>query len=272
MHDVFISYSSQDKPIADAVCAGLEAKGIRCWIAPRDILAGMEWGQAIVEAISSAKVMVLLLSASANKSSQIPKEVDRATNKGVPVLPLRIEDVQPAGALEYYLGPAHWLDAITPPVLAHIDRLAETIGALLLRGSSYDRNKPTVTPAAPIAAAVSPTTPTAKPPPRVPPPRPAAQSSQSPNPPPRPAPPQPVSSVAPPAKPLDDNVKMVIYIATVLVPLLGIIMFFVYNNSQFESDRKGAKIMLIVGIISLVVSILFGCFCVLAQGASQGSY
>jgi len=40
-HDVFLSYSSQDKPIADAVCAALEAKKIRCWIAPRDVLAGV---------------------------------------------------------------------------------------------------------------------------------------------------------------------------------------------------------------------------------------
>jgi hypothetical protein len=267
MHDVFISYSSQDKPIADAVCAGLEARGIRCWIAPRDILAGMEWGQAIVEAIGSAKVMVLLLSASANKSSQIPKEVDRATNKGVPVLPLRIENVQPAGALEYYLGPAHWLDAITPPVQAHIDRLAETIGALLLRGSNCDRSKPALTPAAPV----SPASPAARLPPRVP-PRPPAQRSQPGSPPPRPAPPRPVSSVAPPAKPLDDNVRIVLYVATALVPILGIVLFFVYNNSQFESDRKAAKIMLIIGIVSLVLSMMFGCFCVLAQGAAEGNY
>jgi hypothetical protein len=39
-HDVFVSYSSDDKPTADAVCATLENKGIRCWIAPRDILPG----------------------------------------------------------------------------------------------------------------------------------------------------------------------------------------------------------------------------------------
>ena len=36
-HDVFISHSSKDKPIADAICANLEGTGIRCWIAPRDI-------------------------------------------------------------------------------------------------------------------------------------------------------------------------------------------------------------------------------------------
>jgi hypothetical protein len=39
--DVFISYSHQDKPTADAACATLEAEGIRCWIAPRDVAPGM---------------------------------------------------------------------------------------------------------------------------------------------------------------------------------------------------------------------------------------
>jgi hypothetical protein len=44
-HDVFISYSSLDKAVADAACAALEAYGIRCWIAPRDIVPGKEWGE-----------------------------------------------------------------------------------------------------------------------------------------------------------------------------------------------------------------------------------
>lgn len=32
----FISYCSEDKKIADAVCGTLEANRLRCWIAPRD--------------------------------------------------------------------------------------------------------------------------------------------------------------------------------------------------------------------------------------------
>lgn len=44
-HDVFVSYSNKDKPVADAVIAGLENKGIRCWVAPRDITPGSSWGQ-----------------------------------------------------------------------------------------------------------------------------------------------------------------------------------------------------------------------------------
>jgi hypothetical protein len=62
-HDVFVSYSSKDKPVADAVCATLEARSIRCWIAPRDILPGTDYGAAIVDAITQSRFMVLVLSA-----------------------------------------------------------------------------------------------------------------------------------------------------------------------------------------------------------------
>ena len=52
-HDVFISYSSKDKAVADAVCAGLEGRGIACWMAPRDIVPGVDWGAAIIDAIGA---------------------------------------------------------------------------------------------------------------------------------------------------------------------------------------------------------------------------
>lgn len=35
-HDVFVSHSFRDKRTADAVCALLEADGVRCWIKPTD--------------------------------------------------------------------------------------------------------------------------------------------------------------------------------------------------------------------------------------------
>ena len=46
--DAFISYSHRDRLAADAACAGLEAAGIRCWIAPRDIAPGKEWAEGII--------------------------------------------------------------------------------------------------------------------------------------------------------------------------------------------------------------------------------
>jgi hypothetical protein len=130
-HDAFISYSTHDKAAADATCATLEASGIRCWIAPRDITPGAEWGEAIVDAINHCRVMILIFSANANKSQQIPREVERAVSKGIPVIPLRIQDIAPARSLEYFMGTVHWLDALTPPLEVHLRRLVESIKTLL---------------------------------------------------------------------------------------------------------------------------------------------
>lgn len=114
-HDAFISYSTHDKAAADATCAALEGSGIRCWIAPRDIVPGAEWGEAIIEGINHCRVLILIFSANANDSPQIRREVERAVSKGVPIIPLRIQDIAPTRSLEYFIGTVHWLDALTPP-------------------------------------------------------------------------------------------------------------------------------------------------------------
>ncbi len=132
-HDVFISHSSTDKPIADAACAMLESHGIRCWIAPRDILPGMGWGEAIIDGINESKLMVLVFSSNANKSAQITNEVERAVHKGLPIIPFRVEDITPSKSLEFFISTPHWLDALSPPVEQHLGRLAETIKLLILK-------------------------------------------------------------------------------------------------------------------------------------------
>jgi biotin transporter BioY len=132
-HDVFISYSSDDKPTADAACATLENKGIRCWMAPRDILPGTDWGGAIVEAINASRVMVLVYSATANDSPQIKREVERAVNRGLSIIPFRIQDVPMSKTLEFFISMPHWLDALTPPLQDHLNRLADTTRMILQR-------------------------------------------------------------------------------------------------------------------------------------------
>jgi len=130
-HDVFISHSSKDKAAADAVCAILEQRKIRCWIAPRDITPGKEWGEAIIDAIAGSRMMILIFSANANDSPQISREVERAVNKQVVIVPLRIEDVAPTKSLEYFIGSVHWLDALHQPLESHLERIAGVVeGAL----------------------------------------------------------------------------------------------------------------------------------------------
>ena len=130
-HDVFLSYSSKDKPTADAACAVLERNGVRVWMAPRDILPGTGWAASIVEAIHGARVMVLVFSSHANTSPQIEREVERAINKGIPVVPFRIEDVQPSEALEYFISAPHSLDAFSHPLEEQLERLADVVKKLL---------------------------------------------------------------------------------------------------------------------------------------------
>jgi hypothetical protein len=166
-HDVFVSYSAKDKPTADAVVATLEAKGIRCWIAPRDVLAGMHYGEAIIDALTMSKVMILVFSKNANESSQIRLEVERAVSKGITIIPVRIENVAPGKSLEYFIGPVHWLDALTPPLERHLEQLASTIQVILGRIAAHPgegvaaESTPTAPPAAPRP---TPSTPTVPPP------------------------------------------------------------------------------------------------------------
>ncbi len=132
-HDVFVSYANEDKATADALVATLEQQQIRCWIAPRDVLPGQEYADALVEAIGDAQVMVLVFSAKANDSPHVMREVERAASKGIAILPLRIEDVAPSRSMEYFISGTHWLDALTPPLEKHLQHLAETVRLLLAR-------------------------------------------------------------------------------------------------------------------------------------------
>jgi hypothetical protein len=118
--DAFISYSNKDKTTAYAACAVLEGAGIRCWVAPRDIRPGGEYGAAIIDAIDQCRVMVLIFSSSANDSRQIHREIERAVSNGVPIVPVRIEEVVPTKSMKYFLGSIHWLDALTQPIEKHL--------------------------------------------------------------------------------------------------------------------------------------------------------
>src|SRR4051794_224723 len=114
-HDVFISHSTKDKVFAYAICAALERDGIRCWVAPRDILTGENWAKSILAAIGDARMMVLIFSGHAQNSNQVRREVERAAHHGIPIAPVRIQDVMPKDDLEFFLSSSHWMDAISPP-------------------------------------------------------------------------------------------------------------------------------------------------------------
>jgi hypothetical protein len=144
-HDVFISHSTTDKAVADAVCAALESVTIRCWIAPRDVLLGRSYSGEITRAIQQSKVLVLIFSGESNSSQQVLREVQMAANSRLHIVQFRIDSVVPNDDLEYYLSGPHWLDALTPPLQRHLETLQGSIKALLsLPGDATAKSPVTV--------------------------------------------------------------------------------------------------------------------------------
>lgn len=123
---VFVSYATADRKEALAVCKAIESRGTKCWISCRDVKPGENYQEAIVRAIRSARTMVLVFSDAANNSDEIKKELSLASKNHVPVMALRIEDVEPSDAFAYELSTRQWLDAFEGWDQS-IDTLVETV-------------------------------------------------------------------------------------------------------------------------------------------------
>jgi hypothetical protein len=107
---IFISYSSKDQEIAETIGQALEARGLQCWISSHDVHAGENFQEAIVRALRSARVMVLVFTTNANNSDEIKKELVLAGRHQVTVIPVRVEDVAPNDAFAYEFATRQWID------------------------------------------------------------------------------------------------------------------------------------------------------------------
>lgn len=126
-HAAFISYATPDRPKAEAICDSLEAKGLKCWIAPRDVRSGRNYPEEIIRGIGLCRCLVLVLSEAANESTFVRLEVERAVSKRKPVFPIRVEDVLPSPSLELLVASTHWIDAWAGDLVQHMDRLARDL-------------------------------------------------------------------------------------------------------------------------------------------------
>ena len=123
----FVSHASEDAAIAASITDYLERNGVTCWIAPRDVTPGGDYGAEIVHGIETSAVFVLVLSEHANESIFVKREVERAVSKGKPIFPIRVREVLPSRSLELFISSAHWIDAWQPPIEKYLARLAQSI-------------------------------------------------------------------------------------------------------------------------------------------------
>jgi hypothetical protein len=74
-YSLFISYSTKDQAFADRLYADLQAKGVRCWFAPHDLLAGKKTHRQIDEAIRMYDKLLLILSPASMESEWVRTEI-----------------------------------------------------------------------------------------------------------------------------------------------------------------------------------------------------
>lgn len=107
----FISHSSKDAEVANRICDFLERKGERCFLAPRDIRAGREYAEEIINGIEQSDAMVLVMSEHANVSPHVLREVERAVSKSIPILVYKLTEVELSKSMEYFLMTHQWFQA-----------------------------------------------------------------------------------------------------------------------------------------------------------------
>ena len=155
-HDVFLSYASPDAALAETIVAALERRGLRCWIAPRDVPPGAPYAEGIIRAINGAKILVLVLTEYAVSSPHVGKEIERASSKRRPIIVLRTDAMPLTPALEYFLSESQWIDVGAGGTDAASAKLFEAAQRLIAHppSASPDHGADNAKPAAAVTAGV----------------------------------------------------------------------------------------------------------------------
>src|ERR1700748_249346 len=109
--DLFVCHASEDGAShARQLTTEFEMRGLRCWVAPRDIPPGSSWQSAIVAAIEASRAMLLLITPRSNASAEVEKEVALAAHLNKMIFPVRTAEITLSGALLYQTQTRQWRD------------------------------------------------------------------------------------------------------------------------------------------------------------------
>lgn len=125
-YDIFISYSSRDKAPAE-FCGRLEQRGLRCWIAPRDIAPGMPYARAIMQGLTETDTVLVFVSSNSLKSEDVLNEVDNAHGLKKNIVPIFIEKVELTPEFSYYLKRKQWINAFDTGIDPAVDQICSVV-------------------------------------------------------------------------------------------------------------------------------------------------
>ena len=155
--EVFVSYSREDATRVSDLVGKLRAAGVSLWIDQGGIDAASQWSEQIVNALESAKAMLLMVSGSAVHSHNVAKEVVLVSERKGHILPVHLQPTVIPPALKYQLAGIQHVeyfqesDEALKAILRALERLGVKIAPPAVRAPSLAPRQPEG--AAPAAAA-----------------------------------------------------------------------------------------------------------------------
>ena len=102
--EVFVSYARVDRARVLQLVERMRSVGVGVWIDEGGIHGASLWGQEIVDAIESARVMVLMLSDASITSDNVVKELSIASEDKKPILPVYLHQAEIPKSMRYHLA------------------------------------------------------------------------------------------------------------------------------------------------------------------------
>jgi serine/threonine protein kinase/formylglycine-generating enzyme required for sulfatase activity len=128
---VFVCCATEDAAAGEAVRASLESNGLKCLLENPGSAPVQSSANRVSEAIRQAELFLLILSQQSNRSPDVRQQLETAAHFKLPVVTFRIESVQPADDLSFFLWEKHSVDGFEGPLDAHLAALLQQIKALL---------------------------------------------------------------------------------------------------------------------------------------------
>lgn len=129
MNKIFVSYDKAEKKQAKTLVSKLESNGIKCWIAPRDVQS-LDSKEEIEQAIQESDIFLLLLSETSEQSIEVSKQLEKAQEVGLHVIPFKTSKLPKTLSMSYMLNSLEWVDAFEDGFDEAYDVLLEIISEL----------------------------------------------------------------------------------------------------------------------------------------------
>jgi serine/threonine protein kinase len=127
---VFVCCATEDEAVGEAVRASLENNRLECFLSDSALEAEPASTSPVSEALREAELFLLILSQQSNRSPQVRQQLESAAHFQLPLLTFRVEAVEPAEDLAYFLWEKNLVDGFDGPLDAHIPGLLQQIKTL----------------------------------------------------------------------------------------------------------------------------------------------